>query len=91
MELWRGLQQQMWPEQGWRGAAGGAALRLAAGPGDVAGPGLEVRTSPGLWVRRLWEASCIPRAGTGAPGSLSAPQPAPPGLGPGLLEGACVR
>lgn len=42
------LPQQMWPVQGWRGVAGGAALRLAAGPWDVAGPGLDIIMSPGL-------------------------------------------
>lgn len=57
-------RQQMWPVQGWRGVAGGAALCLAAGPWDVAGPGLDAVTSPELWGHRLREASWIHRAGT---------------------------
>lgn len=73
-------RQQMWPVQGWRGVAGGAALCLAAGPWDVAGPGLEAVTSPGPWVHRLREASRIPWAGRalGTPGCRSTPaQPGP--------------
>lgn len=77
------LRQQMWPVQGWCGAAGGAALRLglAAGPWDVAGPGLDAGRSLGLQVCHLQEAAWIPqglRPVLDAPGYLSAPHPAGP-------------
>lgn len=53
-----GLPQQMWPVQGWRGAAGGAAPGgRALGRGR---PGPDSRTSPGPRVCHLQEATQIP-------------------------------
>lgn len=65
-----GLQQQMWPVQGWRGGRRGGTVpgSRALGRGR---PGLDAVRSLGLGVCHLQDAPQIPRAlspALGAPG-----------------------